>query len=172
MDTTGVSEMSNPIRFGQEFQGRIANPRDVLVFHRAKKTTRASKVTIDQPELSIDDPELSISEKLSMVRVHTLVKEYLAAQELQLLGEAGMSDAIQMFVEKDDSHAISTWVVLIEVIRLGLLTNYSSHVSTALRALMKGVQANGEMDEGDLDDVVRHSRISYPMISSADSFIG
>ncbi|KAF8547202.1 DNA repair exonuclease [Imleria badia] len=136
VDTTGVSEMSNPIRFGQEFQGRIANPRDVLVFHRAKKTTRTAKVTIDQPELSIDDPELSISEKLSKVRVHTLVKEYLAAQELQLLGEAGMSDAIQMFVEKDDSHAIS------------------NHVSTALRALMKGVQANGELDEDDLDDVV------------------
>lgn len=146
--------MSNPIRFGQEFQGRIANPRDVLVFHRAKKTTRTAKVTIDQPELSIDDPELSISEKLSMVRVHTLVKEYLAAQELQLLGEAGMSDAIQMFVEKDDSHAISKCVVLL---RPELLTNFSSHVSTALRALMKGVQSNGEMDEGDLDDVVRYS---------------
>lgn len=146
--------MSNPIRFGQEFQGRIANPRDVLVFHRAKKTTRTAKVTIDQPELSIDDPELSISEKLSRVRVHTLVKEYLAAQELQLLGEAGMSDAIQMFVEKDDSHAISKCVVLP---RPELLTNFSSHVSTALRALMKGVQSNGEVDEGDLDDVVRCS---------------
>ncbi|KAF8128879.1 Metallo-dependent phosphatase-like protein [Boletus edulis] len=140
VDTTGVSEMSNPIRFGQEFQGRVANPRDVLVFHRAKKSTRNAKVTIDQPELSIDDPELSISEKLSRVRVHTLVKEYLAAQELQLLGEAGMSDAIQMFVEKDDSHAIS------------------NHVSVALRALMKGVQANGELDEADLDDVVNQVR--------------
>lgn len=136
VDTTGVSEMSNPIRFGQEFQGRIANPRDVLVFHRAKRTTRSSKVTIDQPELSIDDPDLSISEKLSKVRMQTLVKEYLAAQELQLLGEAGMSDAIQMFVEKDDSHAIQT------------------HVTAALRSLMKGVQANGEVDEGDLDNVL------------------
>lgn len=136
VDTTGVSEMSNPIRFGQEFQGRIANPRDVLVFHRAKRTTRSSKVTIDQPELSIDDPDLSITEKLSKVRMQTLVKEYLAAQELQLLGEAGMSDAIQMFVEKDDSHAIQT------------------HVTAALRSLMKGVQANGEVDEGDLDNVL------------------
>lgn len=99
--------MSNPIRFGQEFQGRIANPRDVLIFHRAKKASK-SKVAIDQPELSIDDPNLSISEKLSKVRVQTLVKEYLAAQELQLLGETGMSDAIQMFVEKDDTHAIQT----------------------------------------------------------------
>ncbi|KAG6333585.1 hypothetical protein ID866_5501 [Astraeus odoratus] len=136
VDTTGVSEMSNPIRFGQEFQGRIANPRDVLVFHRAKKSTRSTKVTVDEPELSIDDPDLSISEKLSKVRMQTLVKEYLAAQELQLLGEAGMSDAIQMFVEKDDSHAIQT------------------HVSTELRALMKGIQSNGEVDEGDLDDVL------------------
>jgi hypothetical protein len=31
-----------------------------------------------------------------------LVKEYLTAQELGLLGENGMSDANQMFVEKDD----------------------------------------------------------------------
>lgn len=161
--------MSNPIRFGQEFQGRVANPRDVLIFHRAKKTTRSAKVTIDQPELSIDDPELSISEKLSMIRVHTLVKEYLAAQELQLLGEAGMSDAIQMFVEKDDSHAISKWVVLV---RLELLLNYFSHVSTTLRALMKAVQANGELDKADLDDVVRHLRTSYLINIATQSFVG
>lgn len=32
------------------------------------------------------------------------------------------------------------------------------HVSNALRALMKGVQANGEVDEDDLDDVVRSLR--------------
>ena len=112
VDTTGVSEMSNPVRFGQEFQGRIANPRDVLTFHRSKKgTSRANKVKADMPELSIDDPDLSVAEKLSKVRVQTLVKEYLAAQELQLLGEAGMSDAIETFVDKDDSHAIQTWVV-------------------------------------------------------------
>jgi len=101
------------VRFGQEFQGRIANPRDVLIFHRSKKqATKSTKVAIDQPELSIDDPNLSVSEKLAKVRVATLVNEFLAAQELQLLGEAGMSDAIQMFVEKDDTHAIQTWVDL------------------------------------------------------------
>lgn len=101
--------MSNPIRFGQEFQGRVANPRDVLVFHRAKKTAnRGTKTTVDAPELSIDDPSLTASEKLAKVRVETLVREYLAAQELQLLGETGMNDAIQVFVEKDDPHAIQT----------------------------------------------------------------
>jgi double-strand break repair protein MRE11 len=101
--------MSNPIRFGQEFQGRVANPRDVLVFHRAKKSgNRSGKVAIDEPELSIDQPGLTVSEKLAKVRVETLVREYLAAQEMQLLGETGMSDAIQIFVEKDDTHAIQS----------------------------------------------------------------
>ncbi|OBZ66455.1 Double-strand break repair protein MRE11 [Grifola frondosa] len=140
VDTTGVSEMSNPVRFGQEFQGRIANPRDVLVFHRAKKTTsKGAKVKADVPELSIDDPDLTISEKLSRVRVQTLVREYLAAQELQLLGEAGMSDAIETFVDKDDTHAIQ------------------SHVNAALKALMKDVQANAgevEVEGNELDEIV------------------
>ena len=102
--------MSNPIRFGQEFQGRVANPRDVLVFTRSKKSASRSKVKADEPELSIDDPNLTIAEKIEKVRVQTLVNEYLGAQELQLLGEAGMSDAIQTVVDKDDPHAIARWV--------------------------------------------------------------
>ena len=105
-----MPEMSNPIRFGQEFSGQVANPRDVLYFHRSKKGTRSGKVLVDQPELSIDDPELTIAEKLSRVRVGTLVHEYLAAQEMQLLGEVGMSDAIETFVVKDDIHAIEKYV--------------------------------------------------------------
>lgn len=113
VDTTGVTQTFNPIRFGQEFTGRLANPRDVLTFHRAKKggksaTGAAARVSVEEPELSIDDPNLSISEKLAKVRVGTLVREYLAAQELQVIGEVGMSDAIRVFVEKDDIHAIQT----------------------------------------------------------------
>lgn len=111
VDTTDVSELSNPVRFGQEFTGRLANPRDVLTFHRARKTARrGAAVKPEQPELSIDDPSLSNAERLGRVRVHTLVHEYLAAQELQLLGEGGMADAIGLFVEKDDPHAIAMWV--------------------------------------------------------------
>ncbi|KAF8504193.1 Metallo-dependent phosphatase-like protein [Hysterangium stoloniferum] len=134
VDTTGVSGMSNPVRFGQEFAGRLANPRDVLLFHRAKKSaTRAGKVFTDEPELSIDDPALSAREKLEKVRVETLVKEYLAAQELQLLGENGMSDAIQTFVDKDDIHSISRFV------------------AKSLSSLQKGVGAT-EIDEEELEE--------------------
>ncbi|KAI9432940.1 Metallo-dependent phosphatase-like protein [Lactarius indigo] len=140
VDTTGVSSMSNPVRFGQEFAGKIANPRDVLVFHRAKKSA-ARRVVADEPEIAGDDDGDGL-EKLAAgrVRVHSLVQEYLRAQEMQLLGEAGMSDAIQIFVEKDDPHAIS------------------KHVESTLRALMKGVQASGEVPEETLDDVLERVR--------------
>ncbi|TDL14993.1 DNA repair exonuclease [Rickenella mellea] len=144
VDTTGA-EMSNPIRFGQEFTGRIANPRDVLVFHRSKRSATKSKGKggadgEDEPVLSIDDPALTTSEKLAKVRVQTLVREYLAAQELQLLGESGLSDAIQTFVEKDDPHAIQ------------------GYVSTSLKALMKTVGAEGQVEEDDLDDALSKAR--------------
>lgn len=143
VDTTGVSSMSNPVRFGQEFAGKIANPRDVLVFHRAKKSA-ARRVVADEPKLAEfdGDEEGDGLEKLAAgrVRVHSLVQEYLRAQEMQLLGEAGMSDAIQIFVEKDDPHAIS------------------KHVENTLRALMKGVQASGEVPEETLDDVLERVR--------------
>jgi double-strand break repair protein MRE11 len=64
----------------------------------------------DQPELSIDDPSFSIQDKLQRVRVGTLVKEYLSVQDLQLLGELGMEDAVHMYVDKDDSAAIKKLV--------------------------------------------------------------
>ncbi|KAJ6463956.1 Mre11 DNA-binding presumed domain-containing protein [Mycena sanguinolenta] len=146
VDTTGVSEMSNPIRFGQEFQDRLANPRDVLVFHRAKKSAARSggKTKPEEPEL--EDPEeqdLTSSEKLARVRVAGLVKKYLEAQELQLLGEMEMSDAIAMFVEKDDTHAIG------------------AYVNKAFKKLTKTAQARGEddeMGEDELDEMLAKAK--------------
>ncbi|EJD52009.1 DNA repair exonuclease [Auricularia subglabra TFB-10046 SS5] len=145
VDTTGVSEMSNPVRFGSEFQGRLANPRDVLVFHRAKKAAaRAAKVIMDEPELSIDDPDLSVGEKIAKVRVETLVREYLAAQELQLLGERGLSDAIKLFVDKDDPHSIS------------------GYVAGSLKSMLKDIKTNekpaDELDEDELEEVLMKAK--------------
>lgn len=50
--------------------------------------------------------------------------------------------------------------------------NCLSHVSSTLRALMKGVQANGALGEADLDDVVCHSWIYYCINSTTQSFVG
>ena len=79
------------------------------------------KVKVDQPELSLDDPSLTTSEKLSLVRVGSLVKEYLAAQELQLLGESAMSDAVHKFVDKDNPQSISMSVVYVPIVILRIV---------------------------------------------------
>ncbi|KAL1709441.1 Metallo-dependent phosphatase-like protein, partial [Schizophyllum commune] len=144
VETTGVSEMSNPVRFGQEFQGRIANPRDVLIFHRAKRMARNAKVAIEKPELSIDDPELTTSEKLEKVRVGTLVREFLAAQDIQLLGEMGMSDAIRMFVEKDQIHSIQ------------------EHVQAELKKMQQNMRIDNklekELDDSDIEELLHKAK--------------
>jgi len=104
--------MSNPIRFGQEFTGKIANPRDLLSFHRAKQSA-ARRIAADEPNLLMEEDDKDENDDdvtAGKVRVHSLVQEYLRAQELQLLGEKGMGDAIQLFVEKDDTHAIQSSV--------------------------------------------------------------
>ena len=148
--------MSNPIRFGLEFAGKIANPRDVLVFHRAKKSA-TRRVVADEPELEGLDGEEDGDglDKLAAgrVRVHSLVQEYLRVQEMQLLGEPAMSDAIQIFVEKDDIHAISKYVLAVLLLDVLGLIGYR-HVENTLRGVMKGVQASGEVPEENLDDVV------------------
>lgn len=138
VDTTNVPGMTNPIRFGQEFAGRVANPRDVLVFHRAKQAA-ARRVAADAPIDVDDDADMDPEDRkraAERVRVHVLVQKHLRGQELQLLGEGGLADAIQKFVEKDDIHAIQT------------------HVQQYLTSLMKGVKVHGEIPEEEVEDVV------------------
>ncbi|VDB85137.1 unnamed protein product [Peniophora sp. CBMAI 1063] len=143
VDTTGVPGMTNPIRFGQEFSGRVANPRDVLVFHRAKQAA-ARRVAADAPiDVDDDDADMDPEDRkraAERVRVHVLVQKHLRGQELQLLGEGGLADAIQKFVEKDDIHAIQT------------------HVQQYLTGLMKGVKVHGEIPEEEVEDVLEKVR--------------
>jgi double-strand break repair protein MRE11 len=124
VDTTGVADMANPVRFGHEFTGRLANPRDVLAFHRSAVrkgagtgTRRAHGKSAAPEDIDIDamvdsDEDLTPAEKLSRVRVQNLVRDYLMKEELQLLGETGMGDAIEVFVDKDDIHAINTYATI------------------------------------------------------------
>jgi double-strand break repair protein MRE11 len=37
--------MTNPVRFGQDFIGRVANPRDILQYYRHKKPAERSTCT-------------------------------------------------------------------------------------------------------------------------------
>ncbi|KIR56469.1 DNA repair protein (mre11) [Cryptococcus gattii Ru294] len=115
VETTDAKEMVNPVRFGQEYVNRVANPRDILQYYRKKKSERKLKNNPDMPDIDNDeweeDPEsLTADERLSKLRMATLVKQYLQAQSLDVLVENGMEEAVMRFVDKDDKDAIKDFV--------------------------------------------------------------
>jgi hypothetical protein len=47
VETSEAKEMTNPVRFGQDFIGRVANPRDILQYYRRKKQAeRSTSITL------------------------------------------------------------------------------------------------------------------------------
>jgi len=104
-DGQSIYDVGNPQRFGQDFLGKVANPKDLVQFYRRRKIgIRKPKNDIDLPEEeTIQDSEGRSSEK---VQVATLVHQYLEAQSLGVLAENGMQRAVTLFVEKDDKDAI------------------------------------------------------------------
>lgn len=53
-----------------------------------------------------DTSALTTSDRLSKLRMANLVRQYLQAQNLEVLVEGGLEDAVMRFVDKDDKDAI------------------------------------------------------------------
>lgn len=102
----GRFDCENPQRFSNRFVGRVANVNDVVQFHRKKVS--AARKTKEQPDM----PEESIMAQLSIdsVKVEKLVREFLTAQSLTILPQNSFGDAVSQFVDKDDKHAMETFV--------------------------------------------------------------
>jgi double-strand break repair protein MRE11 len=98
VDYTGDYATFNPHRFGQQFVDQVANPKEVVYFHRRKtmvqKNNEATPVT------------LTVSAEPEVINVEDLVTEFLTAQHLDMLPENKVNEAIRLFVEKDDKDAI------------------------------------------------------------------
>ncbi|GAA6043588.1 hypothetical protein JCM8097_005270 [Rhodosporidiobolus ruineniae] len=109
-------EVGNPQRFGQDFIDKVANPRDVVQFHR-RTMMRKKKVEIDQPDLKDLDAAMAAAEgldgateALAKVTVSSLVHDYLEAQNLNVLSESLIQKAVEEFVGKGDKDAVGNWV--------------------------------------------------------------
>lgn len=66
----------------------------------------------EEEEWKDDDPAaMTANDRLSKLRMANLVKQYLQAQNLEVLVENGLEDAVMRFVEKDDKDAIKECVM-------------------------------------------------------------
>jgi double-strand break repair protein MRE11 len=102
----GEFQCENPQRISNRFMGKVANINDVVQFHRKKKATnRTMKNVPDEP-----DAEILAELSIDSIKVDKLVKEFLQAQTLTILPQNSFGDAVSQFVDKDDKHAMETFV--------------------------------------------------------------
>jgi double-strand break repair protein MRE11 len=90
----------NPQRFGQQFVGRIANPRDAVSFVRRRLLNAVKKNPVKAEPAS----------RSESTRVEDLVTHFLGCQKLDLFPQNEFSDTVRIAVEKDDREAISSFV--------------------------------------------------------------
>ena len=88
----------------------------------------------------------TVSERLSKLRMANLVKQYLQAQNLEVLVENGLEDAVMRFVDKDDKDAIKEYVC-------ELHEADCSFVADTLRSVGKDMKSK-DMDEDDVEEHV------------------
>lgn len=104
----GKFETENPQRFSNRFVGRVANVNDVIQFYRKKATVRRARLGE-----SVDIDNKSLLEEfgsIENIKVESLVKEFLDKATLEILPQNGLGDAVGQFVDKDDRHAVETFV--------------------------------------------------------------
>ncbi|KAF2002889.1 DNA repair exonuclease [Amniculicola lignicola CBS 123094] len=101
----GEFQCENPQRFSNRFSERVANTADVVQFHKKKKVNPALKNNAELPEESVLQ-----SLAIDSIRIEKLVKEFLDAQSLTILPQNSFGDAVAQYVDKDDKHAVETFV--------------------------------------------------------------
>ncbi|KAI0884651.1 DNA repair exonuclease [Annulohypoxylon maeteangense] len=102
----GQYDIENPQRFSNRFQGKVANTNDVVHFYRKKTVQRKA------PMGELPEELLANLEEIDDIKVDKLVAEFLSAQaqSLKILPQAPFGDAVNQFVDKEDKHAMESFV--------------------------------------------------------------
>jgi double-strand break repair protein MRE11 len=130
-NSTASFDVENPQRFSNRFVGKVANTNDVVQFHRKKKTALSS---IQKAAGDVEEQEIMAHlQGLDTVRVEKLVREFLAAQSLTILPQNYFGDAVNQFVDKDDKHAMESFV--------------NESLTSQIKHLLNMDPANGDEDE-------------------------
>ncbi|KAI9167819.1 Double-strand break repair protein mus-23 [Paramyrothecium foliicola] len=100
----GQFECENPQRFSNRFLGKVANTNDVVYFYRKKASARKANSAIATDALE------TLTDGGDMVKVESLVNDFLSAQSLKVLPQGPFGEAVNRFVSKDDKHAMELFV--------------------------------------------------------------
>lgn len=140
VEHSGFSTLHNQ-RFGSQFVNDVANPSDILLFHR-RRTTDASgkkkkKKSKTEKELDANADPIPPMD-LDEINIEDIVKDTLGASEkkLQILDEQRLSLAVEDFVSKEQKGTIGETVGKI--------------ISGQQKKLVKrGINVGGEDGDGD-----------------------
>ncbi|PRP74445.1 DNA repair exonuclease [Planoprotostelium fungivorum] len=102
VEYTGFTAL-NPQRFGQRFVGRVGNPNEILLYYKKRSAPKPKDKTDRDTVVKNLRPD-----PLDNVRVEDLIESFLVQSgDMQLLLESDLHLALNQFVEKGESDAIS-----------------------------------------------------------------
>lgn len=124
-DYSGGYEVENTTRFSNRFVGRVANSNDIL--HLVKRRSTESNRILPKSSSGFSDPSLTELRENGLEKVGELVHRNLSVEQLKILYEKGMSEALLKFVEKDEKTALKQGVdTLVEVQMKKLLASVNN----------------------------------------------
>ena len=140
----GTFDVENPQRFSNRFSGRVANTNDVVQFHRSKKNTNVLRKAKADDAASAE--AMSHLQGLDTVAVEKLVQEFLAAQSLTILPQNTFGDAVSQFIDKDDKHAMESFVN-------ESLSSQIKHLMQMHKKVQRGSDDEEEFEEDDGEEI-------------------
>ncbi|VDL19927.1 unnamed protein product [Hymenolepis diminuta] len=117
VDTSGGFEKFSALRFGQKFVGRVANPKDLIIFHNRRDAALRRDTTTGaaMSQSTALDPNSGPGGRvgLTVADVESLISTVLSSDpnlKLGLLTETEMASALRRFVGRSENDAIESLV--------------------------------------------------------------
>lgn len=127
----------NAIRFGQQFQSRVANPTDMVKLSKEKSKERKLRNGVEGKEEMEEFLKNEEVEDLWEVKMNAIIAKYFeevnTAKQLQILSIRGISEAAARFIDKGDREIIEQIFKLViifinsEIFTCKFNSNFYSH---------------------------------------------
>ncbi|KAL3788485.1 hypothetical protein ACHAW5_002544 [Stephanodiscus triporus] len=110
VEHSGFTTLNNQ-RFGSQFVGQVANPSDILLFHKRRQAENAKGGKSGASRRKRNSVGLDVPvepEDLEQINIEDLIVQNLANNDkkMELLDERSMGEALEQYVDKKEAKAI------------------------------------------------------------------